>query len=303
MLILLQDLLLEKVLIKKFLFIAGLLILVRFYFAQGVFTRNYWYLDSIAQAAMMFIIFSLIMCIAGSLGFLNGSRQEQTLAFTALMIILITPLGSNNYTYPVINNLFLAAPISLWMFRRLMQRLGEKNYNFAWQGMVTMTIVVTLVQGVIFHAVYTFGDGDDGTERCAKTIIPKTAAMTTTEYNAETLDQLYEAVKSKGLQDKKAVFFGGVPGLAYILDLEPALDSVWPDLDSYSVAKFDNGLMELSVSEDPEPTIIVGRNMAEYANINEKYDILLDYISNHDYNKVFENSRFSVYAGGIESEE
>ena len=291
------------VMIKKALYILGLVLLVRFYFSQGVFTRNYWYYDSMFQAAMMFVIFSIIINIIGSLGVLNGSRQEQTLAFSALMIILITPLGSNNYTYPVINNLFLAAPISLWMFRRLMQRLGEKNYNFAWQGMVTMTIMVTLVQGAIFHSVYTFGDGDDGSKRNSKAGIPKVSAMTTTEYNAQTLNELADAIKANGLQDTKAVFFGGVPGLAYILDLEPALDSVWPDLDSYSVSKFDKGLMDLSVSGDPEPTIIVGRNMAEYANIDAKYDILLDYISNHDYNMVFENNRFTVYAGGIESED
>ena len=219
------------------------------------------------------------------------------------MIILITPLGSNNYTYPVINNLFLAAPISLWLFRRLMQRLGEKSWHFAWQGMITMVIIVTLVQGAIFHCVYAFGDGDDGTKRTTHASIPKVSSMTTNEYNAQTLDELAAALEDNDLTDKKAVFFGGVPGLAYIYDLEPAIDSVWPDLDSYSVEKFDEGLMALSVSEDPEPVIIVGNTLAEYANIDEKYDILLDYIANHDYNKVFENSRFTVYAGGSESED
>ena len=54
--------------------------------------------------------------------------------------------------------------------------------------------------------------------------------------------------------------------------------------------------MELSVSDEPTPTIIIGKDMAEYANIGMKYDILLDYIVNHDYNKIFEGDRFIVFA-------
>ena len=61
--------------------------------------------------------------------------------------------------------------------------------------------------------------------------------------------------------------------------------------------------MELSVSDEPQPTIIVGKNMAEYANINAKYDIILDYMDEHDYNKVFENDRLTVFVTGFESED
>ena len=80
--------------------------------------------------------------------------------------------------------------------------------------------------------------------------------------------------------------------------MEPAIDTTWPDLDSYAIKNFDDQLMEISVSDAPTPTIIVGKEMAEYSNIGTKYDILLDYIVNHDYNKVFESDRFTVYVSG-----
>ncbi|WP_024867404.1 hypothetical protein [Butyrivibrio sp. FCS014] len=286
----------KYVLAKKVLYILGLLVLVRFYFAQGVFTRNYWYYDSVFPAAMMFIIFSIIMCVIGSLGVLNGSKQEQTLAFAALMIILITPLGSNNYTYPVINNLFVAAPISLWIFRRLMQRMGEKSYHFPWQAMITMVIVVILIQGAIFHGKWSFGDGVMGSALDSHVDVPKVSRMATTRDNADSLNELAKALEDNGLKGQKVILFGGVPGLSYIFDMEPAINTVWPDLDSYSVQKFDDQLMELSVSDEAQPVIIVGSDMADYANIQAKYDILLDYITNHDYNKVFENNRFMIFA-------
>ncbi len=282
------------VMVKKLLYVAGLLVVVRYYFSRGVFTRNYQYYDSVFKAAMMFVIIGVVLCIIGSTGVLNGSRQEQTLAFACLMIILITPLGSNNYTYPVINNLFIVAPFSLWLLRRLMQRLGEGPQHFAWQAMVTMVIAVVIVQGILFHYNFSFMDGDDGTKRDSVCVIPKTASMKTTSYNARTLDELYTALYEKELLDDPVILFGGVPGLGYLLDIEPAIDTVWPDLDSYSTAKFDQQLTQVSTSGSL-PTVIIGRNRADYANIDEKYDILMDYILNHDYNSVFENDRFVVY--------
>ncbi len=283
------------ILVKKLLYIAGLLVLVRYYFSRGVFTRNYHYYDCVFQAAMMFVVIALILSVIGSVGVLNGSRQEQTLAFAALMIMLITPLGSNNYTFPVINNLFIVAPIALWLLRRMMQRAGEAHYNFAWQAMISMVMAVLIVQGIVFHFSFAFMDAVDGSKRDAYCSIPKTSGMRTTADNAATLNELYSALSDEGLLQDKVLLFGGVPGLSYILDMEPAIDTVWPDLDSYSTAKFDKQLMDLSASGDA-PTVIMGQEMADYANIEGKYDILMDYIVNHDYNKVFENNRFVVYS-------
>ena len=282
--------------IKKLLYVCGLCILVRYYFAEGVFTRNYYYYDSVFKAAMMLIIIAFVLGVIGSLGILNGSRQEQTLSFLMVMIILITPLGSNNYTYPIINNLFLIAPIALWIMRRLMQRLGEKELHFTWQSTITMVIVVLLIQGVFFRINFSFMDGADGQQRdTVMSGIPKVDHMVTTSYNADSLNELGRFLEDNDLLKENVILFGGVPGLSYIFDLQPAIDTVWPDLDSYSTDTFDKELIRLSVSDDPEPLIIVGSNVQEYANISRKFDILLDYIANHDYNIDFENERFTVY--------
>ncbi len=282
--------------LKKLIYIMGLLILVKFYFSRGIFTRNYFYYDSVFQAAMMFVVISIVLCVIGSTGVLNGDKQEQTLAFAGLIIILLTPLGSNNYTFPVINNLFLVAPVSLWMLRRLMFRLGEKEMHFAWQAMITCVIIVLVVQSAIFHAKFSFVDGADGQVRDSYSKVAKVSAMKTTADNADNLDELSAALSENNLLDDKAIFFGGVPGLAYIFDIEPAIDTVWPDLDSYASSKFEDQLLNVSTSQDNKPNVIIGTNLEEYANINEKYDILLDYIANHDYNKVFENGKYIVYA-------
>ena len=282
----------KLIFVKKLVYIAGLLILVRCYFAIGVFTRNYNYYDSMFQAAMMFVIITLILCVIGSLGVLNGSRQEQTIAFTAIMIILITPLGSNNYTYPVINNLFLIAPISLWMLRRLICRLGVKPVQFAWQAMITMVIIVLLIQGSIFHACFAFGDGDD---RSFNSNVPKISSMKTTMDRAASLDELDYVITDNGLYRKKAILFGGIPGIAYALDLEPAIDSSWPDLDSYALDKFVTELERLAADRDDLPIIILGRDPAEYASYPSKREELKDFMFENSYYLLFSNNAYELY--------
>ncbi|RKM59823.1 hypothetical protein D6855_08535 [Butyrivibrio sp. CB08] len=283
------------VLIKKILYIAGLLVLVKYYFSKGIFTRNYQYYDSMFQVAMMFIIIAIVLAVIGSTGVLNGSKQEQTLAFASLMVILITPIGTNNYTFPVVNNLFFVAPVTLWLMRRLMFRLGDADYHFPWQAMVTMVIVVLVIQGALFHAKFAFADGDDGQIRDSRVQIPKAAAMVTTSYNADSLSELYQKLSDEDLLDKKAIFYGGVPGLAYLFDIEPAINTVWPELDTYSVSKFREQLNALPLSESDYPTVIMGPNVNQYATLGEKNDILMDYLTSNDYNKVFESERFVVY--------
>ena len=286
----------KYVLVKKLLYIAGLLVLVRYYFANGVFTRNYHYYDSMFQAAMMFVIIGILLFVIGSAGILNGSKQEQTLAFAALMVVLITPIGSNNYTFPVINNMFFVAPVTLWLLRRLMFRLGEGDVNFPWQAMITMVVMVVVIQGSLFHLNFAFLDGDGGDKRDAYVTVPKVSSMATTTYNADTVNELYRALQDEDILGKKAILFGAVPGLSYIFDLEPAINTVWPDLDSYSTSKFSAELSRVSDEESDAPIVIMGQNLPEYANIQAKKDVLMDYIASNDYNKVFESDRFTVYA-------
>ena len=284
------------VLIKKLLFIGGLLVLIRYYFAIGVITRNYYYYDSMFQLAMMFIIAGIVLSLIGSLGILNGSKEEQTLSFVTLLLILVTPIGSNNYTFPILNNLFIIAPIVLWLFRRMIQRAGEADYNFAWESTITAVIIALFIQGALFHMGYSFVDGANGTPRDSRVTVAKLSGMITTQDNAESLDELKDALEKADLLQTKVILFGGIPGISYMFDMEPAINTAWPDLDSYSIDKFDSQLMELNASDNATPTVIVSKEMADYSLVGAKYDILLDYIANHDYNKIFESDRFIVFA-------
>ncbi|MCR4996936.1 MAG: hypothetical protein K6A61_06505 [Butyrivibrio sp.] len=298
----------KYILLKKILYIAGLLLLAVYYVKKDVFSRNYYYYESMFQAVMMFLIITVILTILGTSGFLEDGVEERTISFAALMLILILPIGSNNRTMPLVNCLFLVAPIGLWIIQRFLQRFVDNERIFALRAMVTGVIVVLLVQGAIFHARFSFADHNEATPELKLdtkvTDIKKANGLMTTKANYDTLSELKNCIESNGLTQGKVLTFGNVPGISYLFDIEPAIDTTWPDLDSYSTVRFASALEKLDLSDNPNPTVVIGKLddiMSANPNVTEKNNMLLDYIKKHDYNIIFESNRFTVYA--VESEE
>ncbi len=248
----------------------------------------------------MFFIAGLCILAIGVTPYLHGQGSERSLCLAAILIVLITPLGSNNYTYPVINNMFIVAPVILWMFRRVRQAAGTMEIHFTWKAMFVTLLTILCIQAGLFHIFYSFVDGTDGDKRTVlvgSNDIPGAAGMYTTQYNADSLTELYEFMVVEGYADDKLLQFGKAPGLSYLFRMEPAIFSTWPDLDSNTEEKFSNALMELSDAESAElPVIVVNPDFEGEVNAPAKYDLLLDFIDRQKYNKVFENGRFEVYS-------
>ena len=89
----------------------------------------------------------------------------------ALMVILITPLGSNNYVWPALNNLFFVAPVTFWMVYRFV-RWGRSAVDstgrvpfFPAKAMLAALVLMFFVQSIGLLFGYVFLDGEDGTRR------------------------------------------------------------------------------------------------------------------------------------------
>ena len=311
----------------KIMYLCGILVLVKYYFSKGVFTTNYWYYDSMFEAAMMFIVLSLLLdildivsAIAARTGFrvlMPGTEGERILAFLSFMVIVITPFGSDNYTFPIVNNLFIVAPITLAQLRRVARRSSrihmpvtglktredkdnfarEVSIHFPWKYITVMIVFVVIIQGTLFKAGYSFVDGADGRKRDTKiTSIEKLGGLYTTSDNAAAIEDLYKALSDNDLLEYKLLQFGESPGLSYAFDMKPAIYTTWPSLESNTVSGFDEALMYLS----ERPVIITDTDInlkyQDSSSTLEKIDILLDYIASNDYNIVFEDGNYIVYA-------
>ena len=282
---------------KKLAFVAGLLILGRYYLAQGVFTFNYWYYDCMFQAAMMFLIASVILFVMDLFNLFHASAPERILSLAALLSVLVLPIGSNNYTFPVINCLFVIAPASIGCFRRARRTAYHTDFavqHFAWISTLAGILLVLALQGAVFHFRFSFRDGMDGSRRDARiTEIPKLSGMVTTADNANRLTALHAFLTENGYTGSETLLFGDIPGISYLFDLPPAIFTTWPDLESNLTEQFDEALSALSQA----PLVIVHPEGTDrYEHSERKYNLLLLYLERNGYETVYDTDEFKVYA-------
>lgn len=278
--------------VKKILFCIGIVLLLRFYWGQGMFSLRYYNEGSIFQWMMLFLILSVICCMAQLCGGLKTDGDEKILAAVVLIIIVFTPLGSNNYTYQNMNNLFLVAPHTLWVCRRIWLRTRKKSIHFPWQAFGALIILMTFVQGIGFGCTYVFRDGIYGDKRDARVENSRILkGMYTTRENAESLTELIAFCEENSVTESPVLLWGDAPGLSYILDVPSAIFTTWPEIPSNTYAALEEALSGLTW----QPAVILhndtGKPMAE----GEKSDLILDYIAEHPYEKIFENNNYKIY--------
>lgn len=232
--------------LKKLLYCIGILILFRFYYSRGVFTVNYSDYWCMFNWAMMFLVFVLILDLIGICGAFHATTDERFLSLVSFILILILPFGSNNYTFPILLDLFVIAPFAFWMFRRIWQETRRSRLQFPWFAMAAALIAALMVQGTFFHLQFSFRDGTDGTIRdTVVESVPRAKGMMTTQKSAQELDALYEFLEEENLTEYTILTFGDAPGLGYLFDMDCAIDTTWPDLDSYSEESFEKELADL----------------------------------------------------------
>lgn len=289
----------------RLLYAAALLVLLRFYWGKGVFTFRYYQYSSMYYPAVLLLIVTILMA-AFCLWKQEMPAACRIAAVLVLVQILVTPLGSNNILYPIINNMFVVVPFVLWTGHLLAKNSGVNG--MVWKAPFVVLVVFVLVQSVGFHLNYAFQDGVEGEKRDTVVTVPgKAAGVCTVQDNAVWLSELAEYVQEEGLTGKRALFYGDIPGLGYLLDMPPALSTFWPDLDSYRMAEYERDLERM---EEP-PVVIVSSPVAAYLSEDadgmnwfgvdqakmdgdEKLQILKEYLHACGYEETFGNGLYVV---------
>ncbi len=284
--------------VKKAIYIAGILVLIRFFWGRGMFSFRYYEdYTSMYEWGMIGLYLAFAACIY-LLSAKAVSSSERLWGMLSLIILLITPLGSNNYTYQNLNNLFLTAPITVYAFVKWFRRKypeEKKVFLFPTKAMLSALALMILIQSAGFHFGFVFRDGMDGTKRDTMITEPKEAAgMKTTKSNAEALSGLLLYMETESVvegTERRAVYFGDCPGLAYLLRKPAAIDTTWPDLASYSLTQFETSLAAL----EDRPVIIV-RNVESNNEVwIDKKEVLQDFMSAKHYEAAYENAGYTVY--------
>lgn len=293
--------------------IAMCCLLIRFFWGQGMFTFEYYNYRSIYGWAVLFLLVT-VACAVALIGSRKVKPEDKVLSLLVLLVIFVTPLGSNNVLYPIINNLFLAAPFTLWACMRLFVLTKGNPLHLSWKTMAVMLGMAFLVQSIAFHMNFAFSDGVWGEKRdTLMTGIPKVEGIYTNRENAELFLDLVQYANEKQFAGREVILYGRVPGLSYFLDMPAAISTAWPDLDSYRLVRFEQDMEQVEqkmtksrpvvivasgiaayISEDAEAYEWFGVDTEAYA-ADEKLNILLQFLEDYDYEETFCNMRYAVY--------
>lgn len=292
---------------------AVFLVLLRFYWGRGMFHFRYYAYDygSVYYPVVLLllvVLFTAIYCLVKK----DVSLEQKVFALLVILEVFLTPLGSNNALYPIINNLFLAVPFLLWV----VYDRWKQSDGFVWKTPLLLLLTFVLVQSIGFHICFVFQDGIWGEKRDTLIAAPaKAAGIYTNQDNGELLEELAVYVEGEGISGRETILYGDIPGLGYLLDMPSALSTFWPDLDSYRMAEFerDMALVEHSMESGQEaPVVILASPVAAYLsedaeamnwfgvdkekmNADEKLRQLGAFMQEHGYTEGFCNARYAVY--------
>ncbi|MCR4587198.1 MAG: hypothetical protein K5682_02210 [Lachnospiraceae bacterium] len=274
-----------------------------------VFNVRYYTLESMFQWVAVFLLISIVSLTINWLR--PGARgRDKVLSFMLLILIGVTPLGSNNHLYPNMNNMFLVYPYVLWLLLRFVRYLYKKHADVGFNTVLTCFLLIMTIQVLGFGFVFVFRDGMSGQKRDTRiTGNPTLTGMITNERNAKAIATLTEFIETENLEDKKVLLYGQIPALSYYLDLEPAISTSWPDLRSYSYEKMAK---EMELLGDSDCLILFGAGLQGYLEGDEeamkdgdvrpetyeddpKLNLLTNRIETYNYKIVFRNDRFVLY--------
>lgn len=267
------------ILIKKIGYMACLVLFFIWYNRNGVFNLYYKNTGAIFGLSVIFILCQFVVLFYTAIDRESG-RKEKLLAFIAITILLITPLGSNNHLFTVINNMFLTMPIAVWLFFKLINAYKKEVVLFPLISMAAVFFIVYIIQASLFHVNYVFKCGEDGsTLNCKVENESVVSNIYMAEDQANIIDEALQ-VKSEILKENidSIVLYGDIPGLAYVLEMPAAISTTWPDLDSYSIETLKE---DIDLLKDNNLLIIKKENIDEQDTVkDDKLQLILDYAKN-----------------------
>jgi hypothetical protein len=193
-------------------------------------------------------------------------KKEKLISGLVILVILLTSIGSNNKTYPSINNLFIAAPYTMWELWKFVKNAGDIKIeilslinkkaasphsesciclcisSFPAKCVLTVFTMVFVVQSLRFGSGFVFAEATGAQNMTAQTEnndILKGIKMN--PERTEWLDGLTEYINAQELEGNDVILYGEIPALSFYLQMPAAFNS-WSELPSYAVSVFERDL-------------------------------------------------------------
>lgn len=295
--------------------VTRIIVIVAQFVLYGLFLfwgfRNYVYTVRYDDYSSMYFWMVVFFVIGNAISVWTMLRkrtdvEHKLIALAVIVIIWITPLGSNNALFPSINNLFIVGPAVIFMcwnelfkgrnFYEILD-LEAKNTMVATRITVALLLISVMVHCFIFGIVFIFRD--TGFPAANHTRIEGNevlAGMHTNSQRAALIEELTGYIEEQDLEGQRAIFYGDIPGLGYILKMPCAISHTWPNLGSFS---YDEFVKDIDGIEDKPIVFINTDYMKDEYNPNKsvpKEQYLQEFLDKNGYSLNAKIEYIAIYS-------
>lgn len=284
--------------------------------------------DSMLRPAYLFLLLTVVI------GFINILRRgcavkERLLAMLVVLIVLLTAIGSNNGLMPSINNLFLAAPYTLWQLVRFTGWVkglaGGTGIRRKCSVLWTTALGIWVLTGMLFvhaggfGAFFVFAEStgvQDISGKVEGNVVLEGVRMSAKR--AGWMQQAGDYAAQEKLQGREVISYGNIPAVSFYFRM-PAAFNPWCDLLSYDVVQMEKDMraleQEMETGQKERPVLMLehtfhllalgerGTLEAEGMNpdwldkleANPKWGMLLDFMERYDYKSDFVCEKLAIW--------
>lgn len=273
---------------------------------------------SMRRPGILFLMLSLLIAAIRVLH--PGSRKEERLAGSMVaLVILLTSIGSNNNTFPSLNNLFIAAPYTLWTCWKFIRECRDIKIShviipvFPIKCILSFLLLLCLFQFGGFGVRFAFAEAAgirDISAKVENNEVLKNVGMSGEK--ARWMSSVSAYVNENGLRGQEVILYGSpspIPSLSYYLQM-PAAFNPWINLRSYSSEAMEEDMRELG---EKTPVVIlenvaalyeeggadalaeIGGGVVQTLEEDIKLQMILNFMREKGYVQTFRNEKFALY--------
>lgn len=269
--------------------------LVRMLYGKGMFSFDFSGYGPIFGFGKLIMVLFFVVAAIGCI-WRHEPAINRDIAFAAIVVALITPLGSNNEVYANLNNLFWILPVFLMLLFRF---VNVNEYLKGIRFSILLLVAVYAILCITFGMRFKFRDGEGGA--LMDTYVSNNEVlkgMKTTAENAARLEAVSDLWKENDFKNGTVLLYGNVSGMSFYLDTPLAISTAWPTLGTFAKEKYAQEMSLLAASIDANkellPTVIIGSEELDDGTAPEKKEILNEFLERYNYCTIYSNDKFSV---------
>ncbi len=276
---------------------------------KGFCSWAFYSYDSMLRPGILFLMLTMLVAVVRIFQ-RNCKKEEKLIAGMILLVILLTSIGSNNNVFPSLNNLFVAAPYTLWQCWLFFKKVKDTNIKIgkkiqlliqplSLKCIMVAFLVMFLFQSGMFGAKFVFAEGTGVQEVSASVENNEVLKGIKMSYErAEWMSSISAYVQENDLQGKEVILYGEIPALSYYLQM-PSAFNPWSDLRSYNISQMELDLTELMEEIDEKgaelPVIIANKTKLDIMEQDVKWQLIVKFMDQYGYEQTFSNEKFVMW--------